>query len=354
MTGARGYGSRYGERLGTILRRKSTWILFTPVAVLGLAALTGASVTPQRQAVDPAPDSSDDVPTVVQMRNVDFYVDPRIPLRIRTLTGTMRSKTGGAIMFDDKTSFVFAVDAAEVGLTGPDLSRLLNGYVFNYRGSPLTGLSVTVSGDQIVQKGTLHKVASMPFEIRATLSVTPDGRIRMHPTRTEILGLHVDGLMKGLGLALDDVINLKKAKGASLSGNDIYLSPTMILPPPAIEGRVTAVRTERDQVVMTFGSPGTTPLIAVPDTSAHNYMYYKGGTLRFGKLMMLEADMFITELDPADAFRFNLDRYKGQLVAGYSRTLQSGGLEVWMRDLDKLGKGTLDIRSSPAQVPPST
>ena len=42
------------------------------------------------------------------------------------------------------------------------------------------------------------------------------------------------------------------------------------------------------------------------------------------------------ELDPADAFQFDLDRYKQQLIAGYSRTLQSDGLEVWMRDIGKL------------------
>jgi hypothetical protein len=278
------------------------------------------------------------------MRNVDFYVDPRIPLRIRTLDGTMRSKAGGPILFDDKSSFVIDVAAARVGLTGPDLSLLLNKYVFNYKGSPLTNLRVTVDGNQIIQKGTLHKVASMPFEIRATLSVTPDGRIRMHPTYTEILGLHVDKLMSGLGLALDEVISLRKAKGARLVGNDIFLSPTMILPPPAIEGHVTDVRTGRDQVVMTFGNPGTSMERAVPDTSARNYMYYTGGTLRFGKLLMLDADMFITELDPGDAFRFNLDRYQSQLVAGYSRSLSSGGLEVFMRDVDKLGK-KLEVRS---------
>ena len=50
------------------------------------------------------------------------------------------------------------------------------------------------------------------------------------------------------------------------------------------------------------------------------------------------------ELDPADAFRFNLDRYQSQLVAGYSRSLSSGGLEVFMRDVDKLGK-KLEVRS---------
>src|SRR4029079_12008975 len=236
-------------------------------------------------------------PTQVQMQNVDFYVDKDIPLRIHRLSGTIRSRDGGPVMFDDKQSFIIKVASAEVGLTGPDLSVLLNKYVFNYKGSPLTNLRISVSGNEIVQKGTPHKVAALPFEIRATLSITPDGRIRMHPTRTEIIGLHVDKLMQGLGLPLEKVIDLSKAKGATVKGNDIYLDPTAILPPPQIEGRVAAVRIQSNQIVMTFGSGQFVQPLAIPDSTVSNYMYYKGGTLRFGKLMQLDADMLITDLD---------------------------------------------------------
>jgi hypothetical protein len=283
-------------------------------------------------------------PTAVQMQNVDFYVDKDIPLRIHRLSGTIQSRDGGAVMFDDKKSFIINVTSAEVGLTGKDLSLLLNKYVFNYKGSPLSNLRISISGNEIVQKGTLHKVAALPFEIRAQLSVTPDGRIKMHPTHTEILGLHVDKLMHGLGLPLEKVIDLSKAKGATVKGNDIYLDPTAIIPPPEIEGRVTGVTVQPNEIVMTFGA-GQVASLAIPDRTISNYMYYKGGTLRFGKLMQLDADMLITELDPQDAFRFDLDRYKPQLVAGYSRTLESGGLEVWMRDIDKLGNSHLQVTS---------
>ena len=269
------------------------------------------------------------------MRNVDFYVDRDIPLRIRRLQGTMRSIRGGPVLFDDKRSFIIRIEAADVGLTAKDLSLLLNKYVFGYRGSPLSNLRITISGDHLIQKGTIHKVAAFPFEMHAVLSATPDGRIRMHPTRTEIIGIKVDRLMKGLGLPLEKIIDLSKARGATVKENDIYLDPALILPPPRIEGNVSAVRIEPGQIVMTFGSAVATPL-RVPDATAANYMYYRGGTLQFGKLVMLDADMLITELDPVDAFQFDLDRYKPQLVAGYSRTLQSGGLEVWMRDIGKL------------------
>ena len=269
------------------------------------------------------------------MRNVDFYVDRDIPLRIRSLQGTMRSIRGGPVLFDDKRSFIIGIEAADVGLTAKDLSLLLNKYVFGYRGSPLSNLRITISGDELIQKGTIHKVAAFPFEMHAVLSATPDGRIRMHPTRTEIIGIKVDRLMKGLGLPLEKIIDLSKARGATVKENDIYLDPALILPPPRIEGKISAVRIEPGQIVMTFGSAVAAPL-RVPDSTAANYMYYRGGTLRFGKLVMLDADMLITELDPADAFQFDLDRYKQQLIAGYSRTLQSDGLEVWMRDIGKL------------------
>ena len=160
------------------------------------------------------------------MQNVDFYVDPQIPLHITRLSGTMMSRTRGPVMFDDKRSFVIRVTAAEAGLTGPALSTLLNKYVFNYPGSPITNLRVTVSGNEIIQKGTLHKVGALPFEIRASLSVTPDGRIRLHPTRTEIIGLHVDRLMNGLGLPLSKIIDTIRMSNRDVGGRIVELSET--------------------------------------------------------------------------------------------------------------------------------
>jgi hypothetical protein len=321
--------------LGTSMRKHAS--RFVPaVGLLVVAATSGSSSSPAVATASPA--IAADSSTRVEMHNVDYFVDPEIALRIRDLHGRMESRRGGAIVFDDKTSFVIAIENAEVALTGADLSVLLNKYVFGYKGAPLSNLRVSISGNEIVQKGTLHKVASLPFEIHATLSVTPGGQIRIHPVRTEILGLHVDKLMKGLGLSLEKIINLSKAKGAHVDGSDIYLIPDSILPPPEIRGTVSAVRIENGQIIMTFGRGKAASFSPPSDPRVRNYMYYRGGTLRFGKLMMLDADMLITDLDPADAFRFDLERYHPQLVAGYSKSLASGGLEVFMKDIDKVGR----------------
>jgi len=58
---------------------------------------------------------------------------------------------------------------------------------------------------------------------------------------------------------------------------------------------------------------------------------------------MLDAEMQIVDSHPAGWFDFSLDRYKDQLVAGYSRTLSDLGLEVYMLGLNKLS-------SNPSQV----
>jgi hypothetical protein len=76
-------------------------------------------------------------------------------------------------------------------------------------------------------------------------------------------------------------------------------------------------------------------------------MFYHGGSIRFGRLLMTDAELQIVDLDPADPFRFDLDHYLDQLVAGYSRNNTRGGLEAFMRDIDKIGKETVDIRSVP-------
>jgi hypothetical protein len=62
---------------------------------------------------------------------------------------------------------------------------------------------------------------------------------------------------------------------------------------------------------------------------------------------MLDADMQIVALRPTGFFGFDLDRYKQQLVAGYSRTLEDSGLEVFMASAETVstkGSGKTSVR----------
>lgn len=313
--------------------------------ILLLGAILSAASRPHgergasRGRIPAPPDSVGD--TEVGMRNVHFVVAPDVVLRIRRLRGQMVSKKPGPILFDDPTSFTIRIASAEVGLTTTDLSSLLNNHIFAYPGAPLKHLVVRASGTQLVQKGVLHKGVDIPFEITTTPDVTAEGLIRLHPSRIKIFGVDGSALMRALHLSLEKMLDLSKAHGVTVHGNDLFLAPDSILPPPSIAGHVTAIRVEGEEVVQTFGTAAdgarAGPLVP-PDTTAPNYMFFRGGTLRFGRLLMLDAEMQIVDLDPSDPFEFDISHYNKQLIAGYSRTLPDLGLEVFMRDIDKVGR----------------
>jgi len=318
------------------------------IAALGFARTPAEVGPPDRLNPDSLPrGAAEDMVTQVSMRKVNFYVIPNAALRIRTMRGEMRSLRGGPVLFDDKNSFVIHLDYAEIGLNGTDITTLMNKYIFAYPGAPLKRLQVHTSGSQVVQTGVMHKILDIPFKITADVSVTPEGLIQLHPVKTTILGVDGDKLMRAFGLNLQKILDLSKAKGVTVKGNDLFLDPVRILPPPAIEGHATAIRVDGDQLVQTFGTLAASTPLPPPDTSPSAYMFYKGGTLHFGKLLMLDAEMQIVDLRPTGFFNFDLDRYKDQLVAGYQRSLPNMGLKVYMLGVDKLGSG----KATPAELP---
>ena len=318
------------------------------VAALGFARIpTGANSTDRSNPHSLPRAVAEDTVTQASMRNVNFYIMPNAALRIRKLRGTMRSVRGGPVVFDDKSSFVIHLTYAEIGLNGTDITTLMNKYIFAYPGAPLKRLQVHTSGSQLVQTGVMHKILDIPFQITADVSVTPEGLIRLHPVKTRILGVDGNSLMRAFGLTLQKILDLSKARGVTVKGNDLFLDPVLILPPPAIEGHATAIRVDGDELVQTFGTVAESTPLPPPDTSASAYMFFKGGTIHFGKLLMLDAEMQIVDLRPSGFFNFNLDKYKDQLVAGYSRTLPDLGLEVYMLGLDKLSSG----KATTAELP---
>jgi hypothetical protein len=298
---------------------------------------TAARPTPASAPAAVLADAEDSV-TRIRFRNVNFHIAPGLVLGIRDMDGEMRSKTPGQpVVFDDKRSFVIRIASADVALDTASLGHLMNDHVFGYRGAPLRGLSFSTKQGQLVQRGILHKVVDIPFELTARVSVTPEGMIRIHPTAMRICTIPGKGLMDALGIELSDLLDVRGARGVRVEHDDLLLDPDQLLPPPSISGRVVAVRVEPAGLVQIFGGPGAAAAasapLAPPDSAAPNYMYFRHGTLRFGKLYMVRADMQIVDLHPADAFDFSIDRYNAQLVAGYSKNQPDMGLEVFMPDL---------------------
>ena len=65
-------------------------------------------------------------------------------------------------------------------------------------------------------------------------------------------------------------------------------------------------------------------------------MYYRGGSLKFGKLTMEDTDLLLVDANQKNPFDFSPAEYNRQLVAGYSKNTPSHGLIVYMPDLSDL------------------
>jgi hypothetical protein len=298
----------------------------------------GDSQAPPRKELPPALARASEAkpgPVEAEMRHVLYRVDDRVALQIGYLRGALVPTTKAPPWFDDPSTFSIAVDSGDVEISPASLTALLNRYVFNYRGTPLEHLDVGIEGGELVQKGTLHKVVDLPFTIRATLSVTDDGRLRLHPTSVKVLGIGVKGLMRTFGLELENLVKVRQGHGVEVAGDDFILAPSGLLPPPRIEGRLVAVRLLPDAIGQTFGGShrdGSEEKLHPSDPSARNYMFFRGRLLRFGKLTMEDADLQIVDADPDDPFDFSLPDINRQLVAGSSHNQADFGLVTTMPD----------------------
>jgi hypothetical protein len=320
------------------------------VAVLVLAALVlrarippSSASAPERAALPRAPAHPPTVsigPVEAEMRNVLFHVDDQVVLRIEHLRGVLRPTARDAPpWFEDPESFVLVIDTAEVSITPLSLSTLLNKYVFNYKGSPLRQLEVTIDEGQLKQRGILHKGVDLPFAIKADVTPTADGRLRLHPTSVKVMGIGMRHLMRLFGLELDNLVKVRAGRGVEIDGNDFLLDPGGLLPPPRIAGRVVGVGIAHGEIRQIFGGSDRReriPRLHPADPSAPNYMFYRGRVLRFGKLTMADADLQIVDADPKDPFDFYLSHLNDQLVAGESRNQPDLGLKTIMPDYNDL------------------
>jgi len=321
------------EVKGTPLRR-TTFCAFT---LLGLISTTSLYQAPNVSA-DQAGTAASDGAVRIGMKNVEYHLTDRIIVHIATLNGRMKPKPGEIPVFDDKQSFTIAVESANVTLSMTALTNDLNDYVFAKPGAPLKKLSASTQDKQLVVKGLLVSKGGIPFETDGTLSITPEGMIRVHTTKVKALHLPVKGLMDMLGLDTASMLSTKKVEGVSVDKDDLILDPGKILPPPELNGHLVSVDVENNVIVLTFqpSEKAEKQTALTSSCGGRNYLLFKGGSVRFGKLTMSDTDLELIDSDPADPFDFSFDHYQDQLVAGYSKMTRKGGLCVHIPDFDKI------------------
>ena len=271
----------------------------------------------------------------VDMQNVDLHMTDDIILHVRQLTGRFVALDRPAPYLDDKRSYVVAVDSGVIAIDLASLNTLMVRSTSGPR-SNIRNLQVSINEDgTLTQKGSIDSGINVPFKTKATLSATPDGRIRVSTASVRSLGVPMNGLMKLLHFHMDNLVHVAPGTGVVADGNDLLLDPAQLLPAPSVRGRITAVRIEGNQVIETFGSGGRRDISG--RQLAPNHIYWRGSQLSFGKLTMTDTDLELVDLDPRDPFDFSIDHWNAQLVAGYSKTQADRGLRAFMPDYNDLG-----------------
>jgi hypothetical protein len=274
----------------------------------------------------------------IEMRNVSLHVAEGVVLEVRSLDGEFISHSRvDPPVFDDPKSYTLRLRTADLGMDGASLTNLLQQALKSHP-SPLKDVRVTIENGELHAAGKLQKGVPVPFSMTATVSAAPDGSMRLHATKLKAVGVPVKGLLDLLGLDMATLMKMPPGSGMRADGDDLLMDTAAMLPPPQTEGRLQRVVVSGNRLSMRMtgaASPPPRPA-TLPLPSARNYLYFFGGTIRFGKLTMSDADMQLIDADPSNPFDFFPDHYEDQLVAGYSHNTRRKGLQVFMPDYSRV------------------
>lgn len=315
----------------------------------GASACTGPT-TPAEAAgtvadtVRRTPDTTADPNVAPQlvMRNVQFRFTKDVVVGIDRIHAQMRpAPPADVVTFDDPSSFDLDVSGASVRLTLPQVEVLMNKRIFAFPNANVRNLTVEANGQDIVIHGSLTKGATIPFTMEGTLSLRDARFLAVETKEVKIGAVGVTGLLNALHIPLSAMINVPANGQVRVQGNTILIEVFAALPPPHIHGAITGVQCCAQGLAMQIGSPAAASDSAlralVPSAMASpNFLAIRRGTLRFGKLTMVDSDLDLVDADSRDPFDFYLNEYQCQLAAGVAHATLQFGWRVRMPDFDKL------------------
>ena len=269
-----------------------------------------------------------------EMRNVMFRLNDHAAAHLEFVAGELVPAGKHEMpVFDDKTSFEMRVKDGKISISAEVLASVLNDYVFAGSDAPLKNLSVSIENDLLHVRGKLHSKGDIPFETAGTLSVNPDGRIRVNTEKVKALHVPVKGVMRIFGMELASLLNTSKIQGIEVDKNDLIVDLTTLLPPPHLEGKISDVKIEGNRIVTYFGAGGkSAPTIK----EKSNYILLQGHAVRFGKLTMEDTELVILDMNPEDPLDWYQDHYQEQLAAGYTKITTAYGLRSYVKDYGRL------------------
>jgi hypothetical protein len=283
-------------------------------------------------SVAATPDDSIPEPTLLRAHNLELRKGPHFRVYVRWIRGQMLStRKGQHASLDAPESFLLDIEKGVINAKYSDIADFLNsGQV---KDAPLTGISIENHDGQLQIKGIAHKGLPLPVRLDGTLTPMPDGRLKYHLVKLNVLKVPMKGLLGMFHIELSDLMPHPGTPGMEIAGNDVYLDTQRILPPPHIHGRISSVTASGSDLTVIYGN-------AKNDEEKlaqwHNFLRLTGGTLDFSKLTMRKADLTMIDASQDPWFDLDLANYQEQLVYGITRITRDEGVEMYMPDLNRL------------------
>ncbi len=293
-------------------------------------ATSSGSSAPADPPFDPAV-KVDTSPTLVYAHNLLLHKGPDFRVYIVWIRGQMlRTNPRVNPSFDEPESFVLEIDKGIIRANIGDLANFLNASMPH--DSPLKNVSLAPNGEGMKLRGTVHKIIPLPVELDGSLAPMPDGRVKFHVNKIDVLKVPVKGLMGGFHMELADVVHVKDVPGLEVVDNDVIFDTRKLLPPPHIHGKITVVKVRPPDIEVVYGDTANDPNELA---QWHNFFRLRNGTIDFGKLTMHHVDLTMIDASKDPWFDLDLVNYQAQLVNGYTRMTAQAGMEIYMPDVDE-------------------
>src|SRR6185312_13460387 len=85
-------------------------------------------------------------------------------------------------IFDDPQSYTMRMKVADVEMDAPSLTTMMR-LSLSKQKSPLEEPQIAFENGEMHITGKIKKGAAVPFSLHASVSVTADGMMRLHPTK---------------------------------------------------------------------------------------------------------------------------------------------------------------------------
>jgi hypothetical protein len=270
----------------------------------------------------------------IRLANVRFHWSDKVYIETANLAVRATPVDGTVVNFDDLDSFVMAIEESEVRIRTGVLEGMFNESVFNYPGSKLRDLKLSIEDDEgervLRLKGSIRTLLWVPFKMDARLRVDrATNTLVLTGDKVRLLGfLPVTKLLRFEPLQLENMLSLPPNRSLMLDANRMMIKPFGLFPPPRVSGRMAGVTIDADGIRLTFAGEK----IAAPRVDARNYVYLKGGASQFGSYRMLRTDILIVDQDPGDPFVFSLKDYAGMVPASRIEVNDTHSARVTMPD----------------------